>query len=118
MAGTILPREFTVVFRALVDVLDHHRNRRTGRYHCLAVIIENEAGENLHLVRFAALRNESRLTGATAIKVSLNFSKRKANAWRATIHNAAQGRAVAFAPGGNTEEMAERVVRHGLFLAE
>ena len=72
-----------------------------------------DAGQDADLVGLAALGHEARLAGAAAVEPGLDVGLGQRDAGRAAIDDAADGRAVALAPGGDAEEMAEAVVRHG-----
>ncbi len=112
MAGTIALANFRIVLRALVDVLDHERDRRAGRDEAVRCRVLEHAGEYLHLIRLAALRGEARLAGAALVEKGLYLGLGDRNPRRTAIDNAADRKPVAFAPGGDAEEMAEGVMRH------
>ena len=114
MARPILPGDVAIVLGALVDILDHHRDRRAGRDHRLAVLVHDEAGQHAHLVRLAALRHEARLAGPALVELALDVGQREADSGRAAVDHASERGAVAFAPGRDAKKMAERVVRHGI----
>ena len=52
------------------------------------------------------------LSGLALVEIGLDFCQREFDARRAAIHDTAERRAMAFAPGGDPEQMAERIVRH------
>jgi hypothetical protein len=112
VARPVLAGDLAIVFRALVDILDQHRHRRAGGDHCLAVLIEDEAGQDLDLVGLATLRDKTRLAGAALVELGLDFGAGETDAGRAAIDDAAERWAMAFAPGGDAEKVAECVVRH------
>src|SRR5690606_26841148 len=57
MAGPELLDDVAIVFRALIDILDHQRNRRAGgEFH---PVLDKGAREDFHLIRLAALRGEA-----------------------------------------------------------
>ena len=95
-----------VVARALVDVVDLHGDRRAG-----GQALEH-AGQDADLVRLLALRGEARLAGAAAVEPGLDVGLGQRDARRAAVDHAADRRPVAFAPGGDAEQMAEAVMRH------
>ena len=72
--------------------------------------IAQNAGQDLHLVRFAPLCGETRLAGLALIEIDLDLGLFERDARRATINDAADRRTVAFAEGRHTEKMAEGVV--------
>ncbi len=112
MAGAELVADVGIVLRALVDILDHQHDRRAGRYRAAGAVILEDAGQDFHLVRLLALRGEARLPRPALVEIGLYLFRRQRNTRRAAVDDAAQCGAVAFAEGGDTEEMAESVVRH------
>ena len=110
VARPILAGNIAIILGALIGVFDHHRDRSAGRHQHIAVF--DEAGQHFHLIRFAALRDESGLSWLAAVKLGLNVGGGEADAGRTAVHHAAERGSMAFAPGRNPEEMAERVVRH------
>lgn len=113
MAWPVLAGDLAIVLRTLVDILDQHRDRRAGGDHRLTVIVKHEARQHLHFVRLAALRDETRLARPALVEFGLDLVTREADAGRAAVDHAAKRCAMAFAPGGDAEKVAERVVRHG-----
>lgn len=112
MAGTVLPGDLAIILGTLVGVLDQHGDRRAGGRHRLAVGIEHDAGQHLHQIVLAPLRDEAGLSGLALVEPDLQLGKRKAQARRAAVHDAAERRTMAFAPGGYAEEVTECIVRH------
>src|SRR5689334_14417981 len=104
MAGAEPVLDLAIVARALVGVLDLQGDGRAGG-HAL-----EDAGEDADLVGFPALRDEFRLAGPALVEPGLDIGFRERDARRAAIHDAADGRAVRLAPGGDAEEMAEAVM--------
>ena len=76
-----------------------------------ALVLE-DAGQDLHLVRLLALRGEARLAGPALVEIGLDLVSGQRNVRRAAVDDAADGGPVAFAEGGDAEQMAEGVVRH------
>ena len=101
-----------VIFRALIGVFNHQRNRGTGSDLFRRAIIRKDAREDFDLIRLAPLRGEARLPRLAAIKLDLNISFRQRDQRRAAIDDAANRNPVAFAKGSDAEKMAETVVRH------
>jgi len=113
MARPVLPRDLAIVLGALVDVVDQHGDGRSrGDQHAVLRLVGQHAGQDLHLVGLAALGDEARGAGAAAVELGLDVGRPEADAGRAAVDHAAERRAVALAPGGDAEEMTERIVRH------
>ena len=55
---------------------------------------------------------------AAAVEKGLDIRLAERDAGGAAIHHAANGRAMAFAPGGDAEEVAEAVMRHQRLLPQ
>ena len=110
MAGPELRGDRRVVARALVDVVDLQRDRRAGGQ------AFEHAGQDAHRVGLLALGGEARLAGAAPIEPGLDVGLGQRQARRAAIDHAADRRAVALAPGGDAEQVAEGVVGHGVGL--
>ena len=106
MARAELLGNRAVILAALIYVLDFQRNRRARRHPL------EHAGEDTHLVRLLPLRGELRLTGTALVEPGLQIRLGERNPRRAAIDDAANGRPVAFAPGGDAEQMPERIMRH------
>jgi hypothetical protein len=86
---------------------------RGSRRHLLAGIVVEDAGEDANFVGLLALGCEPGLAGAALVEVNLEVGGVEWNSGWATIDDAANCGAVALAPGGNTEEVAEGIVGHG-----
>ena len=114
VAGPVLVLDVGIVLRALVDVLDQERDRRAGR-HLAAVVIGEDAGQDLHRVRLLALRGEARLAGPALVEIALDVGGLERDQRRAAVDHAADRRPVAFAEAGEPEQMAEGVEGHGCF---
>jgi hypothetical protein len=107
MAGAEARRDVAVILGALVGVLDQQRDGRAG-----GLPLEH-AGEDAHRVGFLPLRGEFGLARPAAVQPGLDVRLAQRQARRAAIHHAADRRPVAFAPGGDTEQMAEAVMAQG-----
>ena len=81
---------------------------------CAPSLIGEHAGEDAHLVGLLALGGVLRLARFALVEIGLDLGLGDGDAGRAAIDHAADRRPVAFAPGGDAEQMAETVVRHGL----
>lgn len=110
VAGAELAGDCTVVFAALVGVADEEGDGGAGG--CAF----KHAGEDFHLVGFAALGNVAAGAGFAAVEVGLDVGFAEGEAGRAAVDDAADARAVAFAEGGNGEELSEGVACHVLLL--
>ncbi|MND90681.1 hypothetical protein D3C80_827730 [compost metagenome] len=117
MAGTIAAGDLAIILGTLIGILDKHRDRRAGRDHRLAVLVEHHARENLDDVIFAPLGDETRLAGLALVHPGLNVGMGEAQSGRAAIDHATECGTMAFAPGRNAEKMAERIVGHEDCLA-
>ena len=69
--------------------------------------------QDLDLVGLLALGGELALPRPAAVEPGLDVRFGERDARRAAVDDAAERRPVALAPGGDAEEMAEAVVRHG-----
>ena len=67
MAGPEFVLDLAVVLRALVDILDHQARWRAG-CHLLPAVGVEDAGQDLHLIRFAALGGVPRLAGPALVE--------------------------------------------------
>ena len=106
MAGAIGLGDFRIVLGALVDIVDVERDRRAGR-----APLEH-AREDAGLVRLLALGGEARLAGAALVEERLDITLGQGQPRRAAVHDRAQRRAVALAPGGEAEDASEGVEAH------
>ncbi len=112
MTRTEFVADLRVVLGALVDILDKQRDRRAGRDLRRHAFILEDAGQDLHRVRFLALGDEFRLSRTAAIQVALDVSLGECNAGWTAIDHAADRRPMALAKGRDPKQMAETVVRH------
>ena len=111
VAGPELLRDLTVVFAALVGVLDQQRDRGAGG---LALV---DATQDLHRVRLAALRHVATGTGAAAVEIALDVGLGQRHAGRAAVDDATDRWAVGFTKIGDCEKGAESVAAHGRGLS-
>jgi hypothetical protein len=105
--------DLRIVAAALVDVVDDHRNRRAGGDLTRRPFVREDAGEDAHRVRLLALGDELALAGPALLQPLLDVGLGERDAGWAAVDHAAQRGPMAFAPGGDAEQMAERIVRHG-----
>ncbi len=91
MAGTEGLGDGAVVLAALVLVADQQRDRRAG-----GLALEH-AGEDLHGIGFAPLRDMARSAGLAPVEVMLQVGGAQFHARRAAVHHAAERGAVRFA---------------------
>jgi hypothetical protein len=75
MTGSELVLDVGIILTPLIDVVDDERDRRPGR-HLAAVIVRKHTRYDMHLVRFAPLRREARLTRPPAVEENLDVSLR------------------------------------------
>ena len=106
VAGAEGVGDIAVILAALVFVADEQRDG------CAGGLAFEHAGQYLHRVRFAALRDVARGAGFAAVEVMLDVGLAQLHSRRATVDDAADGRAVRFAERGDGEERAECVSRH------
>ena len=107
MARAIDVLDRAVVAAARVFVLDHQCDGRAG-----GLALEH-AGEDAHGVGFAPLGHEAGRAGPAAVERGLDIGLGERNTRRHAIDDAADGRPVALAPGGDAQEQAEAVAGHG-----
>src|SRR5262249_27065788 len=106
-----------IVLGALVDVVDHQRDRRAGGDVLAARLVGEHAGQDAHRVRLLALRGEARLPRPAAVEIGLDIGGGERNPRRTAIDHAADRDPVALAEGRDAEQMAEGVVRHAQYPA-
>ena len=109
MAGSIFVFDVGVILGALVDILDHERNRRAGRNLLAAGFVGKYARKDFDRVRLLTLGGEARLAGPSPVEIGLNVGLGQRNARRTTIDHAADRRPMAFAEGRHAEGMPERI---------
>ena len=97
MAGPESIGDIAVIFTALIFVADQKRDRGAGG------LAFEHAGEYLYRIGFFALRHMARGAGFAPVEIDLQIFGAQAQARRATIHHAADGRAVGFAEVGNAK---------------
>ena len=98
-----------IVLRALVDILDHERDRRPGRQLLAARLLGEHAGEDFDRIRLLALSREAGLTGPPFVQIRLDIGLGQRNARRTAVDHATDRQPVTFAEGRDSEEMAEGV---------
>ena len=107
VAGAELVLDLAVVLAALILVLDQQRDRRAG-----GLALEH-AGQDLAPRRPRAAGSRSATGRACACRATAGCRSRPSvDARRRAVDHAADRRPVAFAPGRETEQVAEAVVRH------
>ena len=109
----VLVFDVAVVLGALIDVLDVDADRRAGRHLAAAALVKHHAREDARLVGLLALGGEARGSRPAAVEIGLDVGDVERDQRRAAVDHAADPRPVAFAIGGDPEQMAESVVRHG-----
>ncbi len=95
-----------VVLGLLVGVADQQANGAAG-----GATFEH-AGKNLDFVGLLALGSMAAGAGLAAVEVTLQVFQRQLEAWRAAVDNGDQRRAMAFARGGDSEQLAEGIAGH------
>src|SRR6185312_851808 len=112
MAGAELVADLAIILGALVGVLDQQRDGRAGRDLLVHPLVLKDAGENLHRIGFLPLGDELALPRPPLVQERLDIRLGQRDARRAAVDDAAQRDPVAFAEGGDAEQMAEAVVAH------
>ncbi len=92
MAGPVCLGDLGIVFRTLVDILDHHRNRGAG-----GLALEH-TGQDFDLIGFLALGREARLARTAAIQKGLNVGLGEGHARRHPHRRRRRWRARGFRP--------------------
>ena len=100
--------DIAVVLRALVGVLDQQLDRSAGRHP-----VEG-AAHDAHQISFAALRRVARLPRLALVEPLLDVGFGERQPRRDAVDDDTNRRPVAFAPGRETEECAERIACHRL----
>src|SRR5262245_6045147 len=118
MAGTVLVLDGGIVLGALVDIVDHQPDRGPGGDLRAGRFVVEHAREDAHLVGLLPLRRKARLAGPALVEIGLDIGLGQRDAGRAAIDHAANRGPVAFAKGGDAEEVAESVKGHGLVPAQ
>ena len=106
MAGAIGLGDVGIILRPLIDILDHQADRGARR---LAV---EHARQDAHLIGLAPLRCEARGAGAALVEPRLDRGLIDCDPRRAPVDHRADRGTVAFAPGGEAEQMAKTVDAH------
>ena len=101
MAGAELIFDIAVIFGALIRILDHQLNRRTGR---LAL---KDTRKNLYLIRLSALSDIFACPGFPQIQPMLQGRFIHLDPRRTAVHRAAKRWPVAFAPSRDAKEMTD-----------
>src|SRR5262245_33126539 len=109
VAGPVFVLAIGVLRRALIDIVDQERNRGARRDLFAAGFVDEHAGEDFHLVRFAPLRGEARLTWPPFVKIGLDIRLGQREARRAAVDHATDRDAVALAEGRDPEQVTEGV---------
>src|SRR5258707_1175370 len=110
--GPVLVFDLGIILRALVDILDDERNRRSRGHLLAGRFVAKDAGEDFHLVRLVALRRETRLTGPPLVEIRLDVRLGQRDARRATVDHPTGSEAQAFAKRCDPYKVTESVERH------
>jgi hypothetical protein len=102
----------SIIFRALIGILDQKRDRRACGDLLAALRVRHHAGQNLHCIRFLALGGEARLARAAAIEIALDVLGRQRQQRRTAIDHAADRDPMALTEGRDPEHVAEGVEGH------
>jgi hypothetical protein len=109
VSGAVLVFDGAIVLATLVGVGDVDADGSAGG--CAF----KEAGEELDAVIFLARGDVARGAGFAPVEFALDGVEVKRDARRSAIEDAADGRAVAFAVGGESEVLSDAVAAHGVW---
>ena len=112
MSWTEGRHDVAIVLAALVDIADQQRDRSAGG---LALI---DARKDLHLIGLMPLRGEAAAPGGASLQIGAEFFGIECHSRRTTVDDAADGRPVALAEGGDSEELAEGIAGHVIWTSE
>src|ERR1700730_997119 len=71
VAGPVLVLDVGIILRALIDIVDDERDRRSGGHLLAASFVDEHAGQDFDRVRLLALGGEPRLAGPALIAIGL-----------------------------------------------
>ena len=111
MGGTEERAQVLIVLRVLILVSDDEADGGAGRAPF------EDAAEQLYVVGLGALGGQRALAGAAAVELALYEVEVDLDACGHAVDDAADGRPVAFAKGGQCEQMSERVAHTSLVLS-
>ncbi len=114
VARPVLVLDIGIILGALIDIVDHERDRRSGRHLRAGRLLDEHAGEDFHRVRLAPLRGEARLARPPLVEIGLDVGLGQRDAGRAAVDHAADRRPMALAEGRDPEKVAEGIERHGV----
>ncbi len=106
MARAELVFDLAIILGTLINVFDQKPDRGAGGF------AFEHARKDFDLIRFAALGGKARLTGFAFFEIILNIGLGQLKQGRHTINDTANGRAVAFAKGGEAEKCSKTVASH------
>ena len=106
VAGPVFGGDVAIILRTLIDILDHQADRRAGG---LSFI---HARQDADFIRLLPLGGEFRLAGPALVEEGLDIGFGQDEPGRAAIDHRADRRAVAFAPGGEAQQVSECVEAH------
>jgi len=106
MAGTERVNEISVVFAPCIFIADQQGNGRAAR------LAFEQTGKDLDSVGFLALGHMTRRARSTAIQIRLNVVSGERQARRTPIDDTADGGAMAFAEGGDGENVTKSIAGH------
>ena len=112
MAGPPFVADIAIILRAGIDILDQEADRCAGGDRTARTVILERAGQDTDLVGLLARGDMPARARAAQIQPGLEVVLGQGNAGRAAVDNRADGRSMAFAPGGDPEKVSERIVRH------
>ena len=108
VAGAERVDQIPVVFTPCVFIADQQRDR------CASRLAFEDAGQDFDPVGFLPLGHVSGRAGFAAIQILLDIVGGQRQAWRATIDDAPDGRAVAFAERRHGKDVTKGIAGHDL----
>src|SRR5690606_22054194 len=112
VSRTELVADLGIILGTLVGIFDEQGNRRAGGAQSVGALVLEDAGKDFDLVGLAALGGVARLAGLAAIEIALDRLGADRQAGGAAIDDDAKRGPMAFAAGGEAEQVAEGVVAH------
>ena len=112
MTWPISVSDFGIVFRPLINILDHEADRRAGGHLTIGAVIFKDTGEDLDLIRLTTLGYETAGPRAALVQELLdpNFVQRQSGG--AAVDDTSDCTPMTLAPGCHAKHMSKCVMRH------